>query len=428
MNVQHLLLGLCLSASCLCAQAECGGPTTTTASQLEAELQTIQRQLAATPEAGRDKPEYRQLQERGLTLLEQLQCKREADAPAEEVKRGPGVATAFATVPVLFITDRAKTPTNPDAGRFFSAERQISGVTFGRVEVRMPAENYVAGDTPPIGTTIASVEDSSDGISLSLPALFDAERFSSQIDSYKAALPAQAPVRVLLFIHGFNVSYKDSVQAAARLAWGIRLDVLPIAITWPSQARVLRYWQDEQSIDPSTERLRPIVQQILSHPKVDEVVIVAHSMGTRLTTRLLSQLDLQKAAVPKLTRVAFAAADLNEEEIRELWPRIQPLPKKGWTFYTSGNDFALLASSIVHARPPVGDSRERVFTSPPADTIDASAVAPSLKGYGHSYLIDNPQVQVDLRRWISPGAPVAQRGLKQETRPPTTTYWAIPAP
>ncbi len=292
----------------------------------------------------------------------------------------------------------------------------------------MPAENYTAGTTPLSGTTITSMEDSSEGISVSLPVLFDANKLLDQIDLYKTALPARAPVRVLLFIHGFNVSYKDSVQAAARLAWGIRLDMLPIAVTWPSQAKVLRYWQDEQSIEPSAERLRPIVRQILSHTKVDEVIIVAHSMGARLATRMLSQLDLQMASTPKLARVVLAAADLNEDELRELWPRIQPMPKMGWTFYTSGNDFALLASSIVHVRPQVGDSRERIFTSPPADTIDASAVAPALKGYGHSYLIDNPRLQIDLRRWISPGAPVAHRGLKQETRPPSTTFWAIPSP
>jgi len=291
----------------------------------------------------------------------------------------------------------------------------------------MPAENFSTGDPVPVGVKMVSVDDSSDGISVALPTLFTADKLSDKIYQYKTQLPVQAPVRVLLFIHGFNVSYRDSVQAAARLAWGLRLDVLPIVVTWPSQAKILRYWQDEQSIDPSKERLRPILQQLFSHAAIDEVVVVAHSMGARLTTRILSDLELQKAPIPKLSRVAFAAADLNEEEIRELWPRIRTMPKKGWAIYTSGNDFALMASRIVHARPPVGDSRDRVFTLPPADTIDASAVAPALRGYGHSYLIDNPFLQTDLRRWIVPGAPVAQRGLKQNTRPPAT-FWTITGP
>jgi esterase/lipase superfamily enzyme len=415
-----------LSLSCAVAQADCEGVPALSASEIETQLQDVQRQLAAVPEANRDKPEYRSLQERGLTLLEQLQCKREADAPREAVKRGPGVSTAFATIPILFITDRATLQTT-DAAMYFGASRQAAGVTFGQVEVRMPAESFSAGDPVSAGIRMTSVEDSSEGISVTLPTLFAADKLSEKIAQYKAQLPAQAPVRVLLFIHGFNVSYRDSVQAAARLAWGLRLDVLPIAVTWPSQAKILRYWQDEQSIDPSKERLRPILQQLFSHATVDEVIVVAHSMGTRLTTRVLSDLELQKAPIQKLSRIAFAAADLNEEEIRELWPRLQPMPKKGWTIYTSSNDFALMASRIVHSRSPVGDSRDRVFTLPPADTVDASAVAPALRGYGHSYLIDNPLLQTDLRRWILPGAPVAQRGLKQETRPPAT-FWTITSP
>jgi esterase/lipase superfamily enzyme len=147
-------------------------------------------------------------------------------------------------------------------------------------------------------------------------------------------------------------------------------------------------------------------------------------MGTRLVARVLSQLQLQNAAIPKLTRISFAAADLYEAEIRELWPRIQSLPSKGWLFYTSRNDFALIASSVVHATPPLGDSRTRVFTLPATDTVDASAVAPILKGYGHSYVIDNPLLRVDLRRWIVQGLGADQRGLVKGNRPPGM-FWEI---
>ncbi|MDO9073809.1 MAG: alpha/beta hydrolase [Rubrivivax sp.] len=425
MRIRFALVVVALASFGAAAFAECGAVSPEALDTLEAKLAQTQSAMAATPEADRDKPGYRVLQERALLELEQVQCKREATAPTEAVKRGPGVATTFATIPVLFVTDRAPVEPPPDAAGFFGAQRRTTGVAYGRVMVRMPAENYVAGAAAPKGITLSTEEGSSAGISVAMPQLMDADAFSAEIAKYKSGLPTSAPVRVLLFVHGFNVSYKDSVQAAARLAWGVRFDALPIAISWPSQAKVLRYWQDEQSIEPSTERLRPIVQKVLSHPQIDEVIVVAHSMGTRLTTRLLSQLDLAKASIPKLTRVAFAAADLNEEEINELWPRIQSLPKKGWTFYTSGNDYALLASDIVHARPPVGDSRDRVFTAKPGDTVDASAIAPALKGYGHSYVVDNPQLHVDLRRWVFDGLAVADRGLKAGDRPPAE-FWVLP--
>jgi esterase/lipase superfamily enzyme len=204
----------------------------------------------------------------------------------------------------------------------------------------------------------------------------------------------------------------------------VRANILPVIVSWPSQGAILKYWNDEENIEPSVERLRPILQTILTNPDVDEVEILSHSMGARFVARTLSQLQLQNAALPKLTRVSLAAADLYEGEIREIWPRIQTLPAKGWLFYTSKNDFALLASSVVHATPPLGDSRSSVFTLPSVDTVDASSVAPMLKGYGHSYVIDNPLLRVDLRRWIVQGLAPEQRGLTKVNRPPSV-FWEI---
>jgi esterase/lipase superfamily enzyme len=71
-------------------------------------------------------------------------------------------------------------------------------------------------------------------------------------------LTPNTPCRLLLFVHGFNVSYTDAVKSLARLTFGLRMDLLPVAISWPSQAEMLRYWQDEEAIQPSVERLRPI--------------------------------------------------------------------------------------------------------------------------------------------------------------------------
>src|SRR5690242_12614133 len=93
--------------SCGIAFAECGAVPPEALEMLEARLTQTQGVLAATPELDRDKPADRAVQERGLVELEQVQCKREAAAPVEAVKRGPGVATTFAAIPVLFVTDRA---------------------------------------------------------------------------------------------------------------------------------------------------------------------------------------------------------------------------------------------------------------------------------------------------------------------------------
>lgn len=420
---RRLLLVVAL-AICNDVRAECESIPGESVETLESQLAQTERQLDQTPESQRHKSEYRALQERALGQLEALQCKAESQAPAETVKRGFNVATAFASVPILFITDRKQVDSPADS--FFGGDRKVNGVTYGRVIVRMPAENYTPGKPLPPGITVDTEKNSKQGITVRRPAELGETDFQASLSEFKKALQPGDKLRVLLFIHGYNVTYADSMKAAARLTWGLRpLTVAPIAVSWPSQGMTLRYWQDEQTVEPSIERLRPILGGIFANPNVDEVILVAHSMGTRIATRVLSQLELQKASLPKLTRVAFAAADLHDAEIQELWGRIGSLPASGWNFYTSRNDFALRASQIVHARPPVGDSRQRVFTLPPAETIDASTVAPALQGYGHSYVIDNPLLQLDLRRWILEGAPAKNRGLQPGQRPPAV-FWVIP--
>jgi esterase/lipase superfamily enzyme len=244
------------------------------------------------------------------------------------------------------------------------------------------------------------------------------------IHLYRAGLPRGEAFRVLVFVHGFNVTFPESVEEAARLAFGLRINILPVLVSWPSQGEMMKYFNDEQNIEASIERLRPVLQQLLSNREVDEVVMLAHSMGTRLVTRVLSELSLQKADVSKLSRVALAAADLNDKEFQELWPRIRTVPAKGWLFYTSANDYALRASAFLHAAAPIGDSQSRVFTLPEVDTVDASGIAPALRGYGHSYIIDNPLLQSDLRRWITQGLPASQRHLVKNSRAPGG-FWEL---
>jgi esterase/lipase superfamily enzyme len=333
-------------------------------------------------------------------------------------------ATGFAVVRVMFITDRQPIAARDGRHEYFGFDRQAAGVAYGRITARVPAEYYKPGAPLPTGITIDTTAKPDSGVSVIQPRNLTDKQFLDAIDAYKAKLLHRTAVRLLLFVHGFDVTFPESVAAAARLAFGLRINALPVVISWPSRGDLFKYFNDEQNIEASIERLRPVVQSLLWNPDVDEVVVIAHSMGCRLVARILSELALMKAPVPKLTRVGFAAADLNEAEARELWPRIEPLPSKGWLFYTSGNDLALEASSIIHSASPIGYSKTRVFTLAAADTVDASAVAPSLRGYGHSYVTDNPLLRDDLRRWIAQGLSAAGRKLVRGNRP-LAMFWQL---
>jgi len=262
---------------------------------------------------------------------------------------------------------------------------------------------------------LVGVKWASEGVTVMSPQVFPDSQLRSAIASYKSQLPLSAPIRVLVFVHGYNVNYVDAAKSAARLAFGLRVNFLPIVVSWPSQGKTLYYAKDEDSVQTSVESLRPIFRHLLTHPDIDEVTIVCHSMGARLVTRVLSQLELQNVKLDKLWRIAYAAADLSESEFRSVWPRLASLTQRGWTFYTSANDFALWASRFIHQEPRIGDSKYRVFVVDKSDTIDSSAVSFPLHGYGHSYLFDSISLQSDLSRWMQ-GVSASTRGLGRNKR------------
>ncbi|WP_292578475.1 alpha/beta hydrolase, partial [Mesorhizobium sp.] len=52
---------------------------------------------------------------------------------------------------------------------------------------------------------------------------------------------------VLVFVHGFNNRYEDSVFRFAQFVHDSRANVVPILFTWPSRASVLGYNYDKES-------------------------------------------------------------------------------------------------------------------------------------------------------------------------------------
>ncbi|MGH9553085.1 MAG: alpha/beta hydrolase, partial [Terriglobales bacterium] len=351
------------------AHATCDSSASEPVETARARFERTQAALDVTPADQRETPRFRALQERALGELERLQCAIEGNAPPESVTRAPAGPTPYASIPILFITDRTQTKSSAGVisfnGDLQSKAPGTDGVSYGKTTIRLPAENFEEGSTLPRGITITTKSGASERVAVGTQEIVTRDRLAKALEEYKAGAQV-GPVRVLLFIHGFNVNHDDALKAVARLAWGLRINLLPIAITWPSQGEILRYWQDEQAIEPTVERLRPIFEWLLNNSQVDEVIIVAHSMGARLVTRELSDLNLQKTPLTKLVRVTFAAADLPDEQFIELWPRLTELPSKGWLLYTSSNDIALLASRVVHGKAPVGDSRSRVFSISPA--------------------------------------------------------------
>jgi esterase/lipase superfamily enzyme len=353
-----------------------------------------------------------------------LECKKFAAVPDEREYLSIGMR-------LLFLTDRQieKAPYLP-GGTGFGAKRAPTGVAGGTVRVDLNWGGRCK-DSEVLRTWILS--NSKRAMQMRMPIVVghvepvDANGLNARIREFKDGVRMKRPVNAIVFVHGFNVNFVDAAATAAQIANCMKGDVLPVVVSWPSAGAMTSYLEDEESVGASRERMRETFKWLLTHPDIDEITLVAHSMGTRLVTRLLADLNLAGEKLPKLSRVALAAPDLGEEEFEEYWKRIAPIPSKGWTLYVSNSDLALWASTFAHRRPRIGDSRTRTFTIKGAETVNASVAAPTKRALGHSYVVDSTPVSEDLRGWVTDNKKPKDRGLKLHVSKPED-YWDIVAP
>ena len=92
---------------------------------------------------------------------------------------------------------------------------------------------------------------------------------------------------VLVFIHGFNNRFEDSLYRFAQIAHDTGTDSAPILVTWPSRGSALAYGYDRESTNYTRDALEKVFQYLARDPQIKEVSILAHSMGNWVTLEAL---------------------------------------------------------------------------------------------------------------------------------------------
>jgi len=156
--------------------------------------------------------------------------------------------------------------------------------------------------------------------------------------------------RVLVFVHGFNTRFDAGVFRFAQLVNDTGADVAPVLFSWPSRGRILDYNYDRESTNFSRSDLAYVLRTAAESPHVDDVVVMAHSMGAWLTVEALRQLALEDGRVPaKIHNVILASPDLDIDVFRRQVAELgEPRPRI--TIFVSRHDRALEASSLIAGR------------------------------------------------------------------------------
>jgi esterase/lipase superfamily enzyme len=384
-----------------------------TVEQLNAHVESLRTQLTdlkKTAQTG-ESAAIRAVEENLLTTSEQLECKEE-----DVTLNSKGIlnTASFVQVPLLYVTDRQHSPKD---GSYTATASQ--SIEFGRVSAVIDEIGSIRTGLIR-GTKRVPAPSSLGKAQIARPQPITEAAFTSLLANPHGA----DPIRVLLFVHGFNVQYYEAALSAARLATSMQTPLVPIFYSWPSRGDVLGYWHDEDEVSAAVVRFTPFLQKLLSMPNVS-VVVVCHSMGARIVVRALGELSRKGVELPGLTNVAFAAADVNVEEFRTQWPYLENLRPVQWTSYESSSDFALHLSTYIHSFRRVGESEGGLFIEDRMNSIDASSTTSILRSFGHSYIINSPALSADLGDWVVQNLPPDVRGLQRMTQG-NAIYWSFP--
>lgn len=156
------------------------------------------------------------------------------------------------------------------------------------------------------------------------------------------------PRRVLVFVHGYNNRFEEAVYRFAQIEHDSGAPAVPVLFTWPSRGKLLAYGYDRESATYSRDALEETLQALVNSPYVDEVTILAHSMGNWLTMEALRQMAIRHGGhLPKkITTVMMASPDIDVDVFTSQVMDIKK-PRPQITLFVAQDDRALAMSKRV---------------------------------------------------------------------------------
>ena len=219
----------------------------------------------------------------------------------------------------------------------------------------------------------------------------------------------------LLFIHGFNVSFKAAVESAAKI--GERYSKLSnktyqpniFVFSWPSDGEVTSYVNDRHDAEASGYAFARGLMKLATFLKSgnpdeacqQKVNLMAHSMGNYVLRHALQQaqkINNSTSLSRIFDNVILTAAD-EDNDTFEFDHKLAKLPELAQriTVYFNNGDLALAASDLTKGNPDRlghdGPSKPHQISSKVV-IVDASDVVKGISE--HSYHVEEDKVAKDI--------------------------------
>ncbi|HEX5773110.1 MAG TPA: alpha/beta hydrolase [Geomobilimonas sp.] len=340
-----------------------------------------------------------------------------APKPGDRARNGETTYT-YAVVKVFYATDRKKTESSKPA-ELFGKDRGT--LTYGICQVSIPRDHRIGELETPSIWRLEFREDPEKHVVLLQVAPQDKNAFFADMAS---RVRTSTGKKLLLFVHGYNVTFADAARRTAQMSYDLAFDGAPVFYSWPSQGEVQDYLVDETNVEWTQGDLAGFLTDIAARTEAESIYLIAHSMGNRALTRAFATIAGERPELrKKFKEVILTAPDIDADVFKQdIAPRIAGAGNPV-TLYASAADKALIASKKVHGYPRAGDAGAGLVLLPGIETIDATEVDTDF--LGHSYYGESTAVISDLFFLIHQDKRPPQRGGLQEVVTPTGRYWKI---
>jgi esterase/lipase superfamily enzyme len=250
----------------------------------------------------------------------------------------------------------------------------------------------------------------------------DGEQVSDEL-FFKNLKVSSSNKRMILFIHGFNVTFKEALYQAAQIKMDLFFDDDPIMIfSWPSNGSLFSYSHDKESAIYSSTDLSNVLKKI-ECLDIGEILVIAHSMGAFCLAEAIKEADLNSNS---FARLALAAPDIEQSSfIKKYSNKILSL-FYNTSIYVSSTDLALIASRMKNKSNRVGETRGGIAVVDGMETIDMSCADKKWCTSRHSYSFTNQGAIMDLHQYLINGIEANKRQLIQQSNENNKIFWCFP--
>ena len=207
----------------------------------------------------------------------------------------------------------------------------------------------------------------------------------------ESVIPPGDAGRVVVYIHGYGESFERNCRRGALLKDRLQLGDRLLLFSWPA-SNYLTYAQDIDDLAASLDQLNELLTELLQHVDAGQIVLMAHSLGSRGLVDALKRRDDETG---KFSEAVFIAPDIRRDVFME---NVSMLQEKvsDITVYMSDNDRVLWISATVNTSGRLGLAKEFDIDIDRISVVDVTPTGTNDIS-GHMYHMFNPAVVEDLR-------------------------------